>query len=106
MSNVGIETVYKEISRLPNNEKMILFSMLRGEFYVYIERDRMVNPCFGIKNEPSLIEESFKKTIPEDIIEFNSVVRIPPVKEWTARVRVKSVEKAIPHIVEPEGILQ
>lgn len=30
-------------------------------------------------------------------------IRIPPKKEWYLKVRVKSVEKAKPRIVEPEG---
>lgn len=37
-------------------------------------------------------------------IEFDIVVRVPPVKEQTILVRVKSIEKAIPHVVEPEKV--
>jgi len=62
-----------------------------------------IKPHFEIKNETSLIEEIFEKTIPEDMLEFDIVVRMPPMKEWSARVKVKSVEKATPRIVEPEG---
>ena len=49
------------------------------------------------------LEEDERK-IPEDMLEFDIVVRMPPMKEWSARVRVKSVEKATPCIVEPEGV--
>jgi len=60
-------------------------------------------PHFEIKSETSLIEEILEKPIPEDMLEFDIVVRIPPIKVWSARLRVSSVEKATPHIVEPEG---
>jgi hypothetical protein len=36
------------------------------------------------------------------MLEFDIVVKMSPKKEWTARMKVKSVEKATPHIVEPE----
>ncbi|OFV68087.1 MAG: hypothetical protein SCAL_000727 [Candidatus Syntrophoarchaeum caldarius] len=61
-------------------------------------------PRFGIKNETSLIEERFEKRIPEDMLEFDIIVRMPPMKEWVARLKVRNVEKAMPHIVEPEEI--
>jgi len=61
-------------------------------------------PRFGIKNETSLIEERFEKRIPEDMLEFDIIVRMPPMKEWIAWLKVRSVEKAMPHIVEPEEI--
>jgi hypothetical protein len=60
-------------------------------------------PHFEIKNETSIFEEILEREIPEDMLEFNIVVRMPPMKEWFARVRVKGVEKATPCIVEPEG---
>lgn len=43
MINTNTETIYKEISQLTNNEKMILLSKLMLEISVYIERDRKVN---------------------------------------------------------------
>ena len=42
--------------------------------------------------------------INEDKVEFDIVVRMPPLREWSARVKVKSVEKAKPRIVEPYEI--
>jgi hypothetical protein len=61
-------------------------------------------PHFEIKSETSRFEEISEREIPEDMLEFDIAVRMPPVKEWYARVKVKSVEKATPRIVEPEGI--
>jgi hypothetical protein len=43
MINTNTETIYKEISQLASNEKMILLSKLMLEISVYIERDRKVN---------------------------------------------------------------
>lgn len=40
----------------------------------------------------------------QEILEHEIIVRMPPVKEYTKRVRIKSIEKGKPHIVEPEVI--
>jgi hypothetical protein len=58
---------------------------------------------FEIKNETSLIEKPSEIAISEDMLEFDIVIRMPPKKEWSVRLRVESIEKAKPHIVEPEG---
>jgi hypothetical protein len=55
-----------------------------------------------IKNETFLVEETFEKAIPEEMLEYDIAVRIPPVKQWTVNVRIKSIEKATPHIWKPE----
>jgi len=61
-----------------------------------------IRPHFEIKNETSLIEEILEMVVPEDMLEFDIFVRMPPIKEWSARLRVKSVEKATPRIFELE----
>jgi hypothetical protein len=58
---------------------------------------------FEIKNETSLIEKPSEIAISKDMLEFDIVIRMPPKKEWSVRLRVESIEKAKPHIVEPEG---
>ena len=60
-------------------------------------------PRFEIKSETSMLEEILGRETPEDMLEFDIYVRMPPMKEWSQQVRVKSVEKAAPRIVEPEG---
>ena len=60
-------------------------------------------PLFKMKSETSLTEEIAEEPIPEDM-EFDIVVRMPPVKEQTVLVRVKSIERATLHVVEPEGV--
>lgn len=61
-----------------------------------------IRPRFEMKSETSLIKEIAEEVI-EDI-EYDVVVRMPPVKEQTVLVRVKGIEKATPHVVEPEGV--
>ena len=60
-------------------------------------------PRFEIKSETTLFEDTFVEKFMEEMLEFNIVVRMPPLSEWSVRAKVKSVEKAKPHIVEPEG---
>ena len=60
-------------------------------------------PHFEIKTETALFEETLVEKFMEDMLELDIVLQIPPIREQTARVKVKSVEKAKPHIVEPEG---
>ena len=43
MTSSRAEMIYKEISQLTNNEKMILLSKLMLEISTYIERDRRLN---------------------------------------------------------------
>lgn len=105
--STGIEEIDK-----PEIWESLLFSLIRKQFKKQIHYNLFplfevdlssIKPHFEIKNETSLIEDIFEKTIPENMLEFNIVVRMPPMKEWSARVKVKSVEKATPRIVEPEG---
>ncbi|HIE14475.1 TPA: hypothetical protein EYP70_04310 [Candidatus Bathyarchaeota archaeon] len=62
-----------------------------------------IRPHFEIKTETSTFAQTLERRIPEYTLEFDIVVRMQPMKEWSARVRVKSIEKAKPSIVEPEG---
>lgn len=62
-----------------------------------------VRPHFEPRIETSLIEESYEEILPEEMLEYDVVVRMPPLKEYTMWVKVKSVERATPRIVEPEG---
>jgi len=57
-----------------------------------------------IKNETFLLEETFEKIISEEFLELDIFVQMPPLKQWTTRLKIKSVKSAIPHIWEPEEI--
>jgi hypothetical protein len=54
---------------------------------------------------PTENEEISDEAIILEMIEHDFIVRMPPVREYTLRVKVKSVEKGIPHVhlTELEG---
>jgi len=49
-------------------------------------------------------EEISDEMIASGMLEHDFVVQMPPVREYTLHVRIKSIEKATPHIVGPEDI--
>lgn len=49
-------------------------------------------------------EEISDEMIATGMLEHDFVVQMPPVREYTLRVRIKSIEKATPHVVGPEDI--
>jgi hypothetical protein len=49
-------------------------------------------------------EEISDEMIAAGMLEHDFVVQMPPVREYRLRVRIKSIEKASPHIVGPEDI--
>jgi len=57
------------------------------------------------KSELFLIEETAEESPLEETLEHNVVIRFPPPKKYTIQLRVKSVAKGKPRIVEPEGLL-
>ena len=60
-------------------------------------------PNVELKNYTSLIEGvSEKTTVIEGMLEFDIVIRMPPIKEWPARLREIIIEKATP-IVNVRG---
>lgn len=63
-----------------------------------------IYPRFEPENETYPNGELSEEEIISEMIESDFIVRMSPVKEYTARIRIKSAEKAIPRIIEPEGI--
>lgn len=63
-----------------------------------------VRPHFEPMNRISLIEEFYEEILPEEALEHDIVVRMPPRKRHTIELEVKSIKKAEPRIVEPEWI--
>ena len=43
-------------------------------------------------------------TLPEETLEYDVIVQMPPRKRYTIELEVKSIKKAEPIIVEPEWI--
>ena len=44
----------------------------------------------------------FDQSTPGENLEFDIFIKMPPVKERTARIKIKSIEKAKMRFVEPE----
>lgn len=63
-----------------------------------------VRPCFEPMTRSSLIEESYEEILPEETLEYDVIVQMPPRKRYTIELEVKSIKKAEPIIVEPEWI--
>ena len=40
----------------------------------------------------------------KNMIEYDIVVQIPPLREWFAHAKMKSIEEGRPHIVELEEL--
>ena len=59
---------------------------------------------YEFRNETSSIQETVGLGALDEMLEFDVVVHMSPVKEYTARLKVTSREKAIPRIVEPEAL--
>jgi hypothetical protein len=51
-----------------------------------------------------LNENISEEEIAEFMLDHDYIVKMRPVKEYKIRVKVVSIEKAYPRIVEPEGI--
>lgn len=60
---------------------------------------------FETKSGIFLIKETAEESLFEEMLEHDVVIRFPPPKKYTVQLRIKSVTKGKPRIVEPEGIL-
>ncbi len=63
-----------------------------------------VRPQLEPMTMTSLIKESYEEILPEEMLEYDVVVRVPPRKKYTIELKVKSIKKAEPRIVEPEWV--
>lgn len=61
-------------------------------------------PCFEPMNRSSLIEGFCEETLPEETLEYDLIVQMPPRNRYSIELEVKSIRKAEPIIVEPEWI--
>lgn len=67
-----------------------------------IDLSSVLRPQFEPMNKTSLIEKFYEEILPEETIEYDIIVRMPPRKKYTIEIEVKSIKKAKPRIVEPE----
>lgn len=63
-----------------------------------------LSPRFVPMITSSLIEEFYGEIMPEETIEYDITVRMPPRKRYTIELEVTSIKKAEPRVVEPEWI--
>ena len=56
-----------------------------------------------IKSDDAIRDAIISTLKDQEQVEFDIFVRTPPVKTQTIRVKINSVEKATPRVVEPEG---
>jgi hypothetical protein len=63
-----------------------------------------VHPLFESGTRTSLIKEFYEEILPEETLEYDIIVRMPPRKRYTIELEVKSIKKAEPRIVEPAWI--
>lgn len=67
----------------------------------YIKADiSSISPQLGIETEITSYDEVIKS---DENLEYNIFVKIPPIKKWTSRIKVKNIRKASPKCVEPES---
>lgn len=68
------------------------------------DKDWLLDGLDQTQEKFCISEEISDEMIVSGMIKHDFIVQMPPIREYTLRVRVKSIEKATPHIVEPEGI--
>lgn len=58
----------------------------------------------NIETKEQIISEkkSLKKTCFEEDIEYDVVVRLPPKRSYPVKLKIESIQRAVPNIVEPE----
>lgn len=75
------------------------YQSLRSSFEIDLSS---VHPCFVPKTRTSLIEEFYEEILPEETLEYDIIVKMPPRKRYSIELEVKGIKKAEPRIVEPE----
>ncbi len=63
-----------------------------------------VHPRFEPMTGASLIGEFGETILPEEILEYDIIVRMSPRRRYTIELEVESIKKAEPRIIEPEWI--
>lgn len=82
------------------------FFSLIEKFRAVLEVDSSsVLPQFELRSETLLTSESpLEAGIPEDVLEYDIFVKMPPIKEYSVTAKIVSREKARPMRVDPDWI--
>lgn len=84
----------------PRKHEYLKMTLLNS--FVQYDSSSFLPPHFEMENNTSLIKELTEKAISEEVLEYDVFVKMPPIKEQIVRAKIKSIEKASIHIVEPE----
>jgi len=89
---------------LTRQDLSINFSYLR-ECMPLFERDMSsVHPHLEITSETYETMILTDEEIVSDMLDHNYVVKMPPKKEYSIRLKIRSVEKAVPRVFKPEEL--
>jgi len=94
------EELDRLFSLLMSQKLDFLYQNLLSMFQVDVSS---ICPRFEPENETYLTGELLEEEIISEMVGSDFIVRMSPVKEYTARIRLKSAEKATPRIIEPDG---
>jgi len=97
--NEILDWLFFDLTRQELFKKSFFYRNLPASFEVDLSS---VYPYFEPMTRTSLIEEFYEEILPEEILEYDIVVCMPPRKSYTIELEVKSIRKAEPKIVEPE----
>ena len=61
-----------------------------------------VYPHFRPKAGVTFVEEFYEEPIPEEMLEYDIVVKMPPKEKHTIELEIKSIKKAEPKVIKPE----
>lgn len=95
-----LDRSFSILARQKSLKKPSFYRSLLSSFEIDLSS---VHPRFVPMTSTSLFEEFHEEIIHKEMLGIDTIVRMPPVKEYTMLVRVKSIEKAIPRVIEPEG---
>ena len=89
----------EDIDKSEKKDKFLLYPSLTQLFEI---DSSSVYHIFEPMIVTSSIEEIYTEILPEEMLEYDIVVRMPPKKKYTIELEVKSIKKAKPKIIEPE----
>jgi hypothetical protein len=84
-------------------KRLILYRSLIPLFEIDLSS---VRPRFDMKSETfeTGVKEISEDMIVAEMLKYDIVIHLPPVREYPIKIKVERVEKATPRVVEPEGI--
>jgi len=111
ISGVFTGSSRKESTELREILDWLCFSIIRQDFYYLrgvmplFEIDiSSVYPHLELTSETYVTEDLTEEEIAYKMLDHDFIIKMPPKKEYTIRVKVRSIEKATPRIIKPDGL--